>query len=53
MPSTRRSSSTAAMPRACVLPKGMRRFGAAAIIFFFIKGLVWLGLSAAVAWGAW
>lgn len=49
-------AAEAAVPRVlgCPLPKWARRFGAAAFLFFLIKGLVvWVLLPAALVLWAW
>ncbi len=48
-----RSAETPAQskPARCPVPKWLRRFGFAGFMFFFIKGLVWLGLAGAAAVG--
>jgi hypothetical protein len=40
----------AAMPARCPVPKVARRLGAAAVLFFLIKGLMWVVLPALVVW---
>jgi hypothetical protein len=37
----------------CPVPKWWRRLGAAAFLFFMIKGLLWLAVPALVALGVW
>ncbi len=37
--------------RHCPLPKWGRRLGAAAFLFFLIKGLAWLAVPALIAMG--
>jgi uncharacterized membrane protein len=44
---------TAATPKACPLPKWTRRLGAAGILFFLIKGLLWILIPALAARGLW
>jgi hypothetical protein len=38
-------------PVRCPLPKWVRRLGLAGFLFFFVKGLVWLGLAGGAALG--
>jgi hypothetical protein len=40
-----------AAKKRCPVPRAARRLGAAAFLFFLIKGLVWLGLAGAAAVG--
>jgi hypothetical protein len=42
---------SAAEPAKCPVPKWGRRLGAAAFMFFLIKGLLWLAVPALVAMG--
>ena len=42
----------AVQPAKCPLPKWGRRLGAAAFLFFLIKGLMWLIVPAVLAWWA-
>jgi len=44
------SQEVAATPAKCPLPKWGRRIGAAAIVFFLIKGLAWLVVPALLVW---
>jgi hypothetical protein len=46
-------AQAAAAPKACPLPKWSRRLGAASILFFLIKGLLWLLIPALAAKGLW
>ena len=39
--------------RRCPVPTWWRRLGAAAFLFFLIKGLLWLAVPALVALGVW
>lgn len=41
----------AGVPQRCPVPKWGRRLGAAAFLFFLIKGLAWLVVPALVAMG--
>lgn len=47
------ASETPVQPKVarCPLPKWLRRLGFAGFMFFFIKGLLWLGLAGAAAVG--
>ncbi len=50
----RDSAETAAQATPCPLPRAARRLGAAAFLFFLIKGLLWLTVPAALAiWRGW
>lgn len=37
----------------CPVPKWSRRLGAAAFLFFLVKGLLWVAVPALVALGVW
>lgn len=41
---------SAPVPAKCPLPKFARRLGAAAFLFFLIKGLLWLLVPALLVW---
>ena len=45
-----RAGALASIAKRCPLPKWTRRLGAAAFLFFLIKGLMWLIVPAVVVW---
>lgn len=45
-----RTEELAAQPARCPLPKVARRIGLVAILFFLIKGLLWLVVPALLVW---
>lgn len=50
----RDGAETTAESPACPVPRAARRLGAAAFLFFLIKGLLWLTVPAALAlWRGW